>query len=250
MAKLNSITRFLNKELKIRAISDSSRNGLQVKVNKDIKKIGFAVDANLTTFQKAKKAKVDLLIVHHGLRWKGQKYKELTKKREDLLKKNKIALYGCHLPLDAHKKYGNNTKLCEILNLQKLKRFGKYHKSTISFQGELKKPASIKSIANILNKKLKTKSNVYPFGKSKIKTIALCSGYGIELLEEAVKKGVDLFIVGEIDHNSYSRAKDYKINLIESGHYATETVGVKALMPLLKEKFNIQTIFIDNPTGL
>ncbi|MBR9691358.1 Nif3-like dinuclear metal center hexameric protein [Candidatus Woesearchaeota archaeon] len=250
MVKLNSIVRFLNKELNVRKILDSSRNGLQVKTNKDIKKIGFAVDACLSTFEKAKKAKVDLLIVHHGLKWKGQKYKEITKKRENFLKKNKIALYGCHLPLDAHKRYGNNIKLCEILNLQKVKRFGKYHKTTIGFQGEFQKAKSIRVIANVLNKTLKTKTNIYPFGKNKIKKIAICSGYGIDLLEEAVKKGVDLFIVGETDHNSVNRTKDYKINVIEAGHYATETVGVKALMPLIKEKFNIQTRFIDNPTGL
>ena len=250
MAKLNSIARFLNKELKVKSIPDGSRNGLQVKTTKDIKKIGFAVDACLETFKKAKKAKVDLLIVHHGLLWKGQKYKELTKKRISFLKKSKIALYGVHLPLDAHKKYGNNIKLCEILNLQKIKRFGRYNKHIISYQGILSKEKTTKAIANILDITLKTKCKIYPFGKKNIKSVALCSGYGIDLLSESVKKGVDLFIVGETDHNSVNRTKDYKINVIEAGHYATETVGVKALMPLIKEKLNIQTVFIDNPTGL
>ena len=66
MAKLISITRFLNKELKIRSFQDSSKNGLQVKAKKEISKIGFAVDACLSTFEKAKKEKAGLLIVHHG----------------------------------------------------------------------------------------------------------------------------------------------------------------------------------------
>ncbi len=250
MAKLNSISRFLSTELKTRHIPDSSKNGLQVRTTKDIKKIGFAVDANLITFQKAKKAECDLLIVHHGLKWKGQKYRKLTKKRENFLKKNNIALYAAHLPLDAHEKYGNNIQLAKILNLIKLKRFGKYKQKVISYEGELSTPKSTKAIANILDKNLKTNCHIYLFGKKKIKKVALCSGGGVELLEEAVKKKADLFITGEIDHNSYGRIKDYKINLIQAGHYATETVGVKALMPVIKEKFNIKTIFINNPTGL
>jgi len=251
MAKLRNIAKLLSTELKTRHIPDSSKNGLQVRIKKNIKKIGFAVDSNLTTFKKAKKANCDLLIVHHGLKWKGQKYKKLTKKRENFLKKNNISLYAAHLPLDAHKKYGNNIQLAKILNLKKLKRFGRYKENhSISYIGQLAKRKKIKDIANILNKELKTKCNVYNFGKNKIKNIAICSGGGADLLEEATENKADLFITGEIDHNAYSRAKDYKINLIQAGHYATETVGLKALMPLIKEKFNVKTVFIDNPTGL
>jgi putative NIF3 family GTP cyclohydrolase 1 type 2 len=38
--------------------------------------------------------------------------------------------------------------------------------------------------------------------------------------------------------------------MIVAGHYATETLGVKALMPVLSKRFKVQTIFIDNPTGI
>ena len=78
----------------------------------------------------------------------------------------------------------------------------------------------------------------------------MVSGAGASAIEEAVKLKLDCFLVGEISQSDYVRARDYKINLIVAGHYATETVGVKALMPLLKEKFNISTIFVDNKTGI
>ncbi|MBW2978108.1 Nif3-like dinuclear metal center hexameric protein [Candidatus Woesearchaeota archaeon] len=248
MSSLLSVVRFLNKELNIRKIPDSSRNGLQVKGKKQVKKIGFAVDACLSTFEKAKKAKVDLLIVHHGLLWKPQKRKEITKKRLNFLKKNKIALYGCHLPLDAHIKHGNNIKLCELIHLTKIKKFGRYHGGpAIGYQGSLINPKTIKALANLLNKELKTESKVYPFGKKKIKTVAIISGAGYALLEEAIKKKIDLFITGEIKYSIYNHSKDEQISLIVAGHYATETLGIKALMALIKEKFNIQTVFIDNP---
>ncbi len=247
MAKLISITRFLNKELKIRSFQDSSKNGLQVKAKKEISKIGFAVDACLSTFEKAKKEKAGLLIVHHGLFWKGLKDKTgIKKKRINFLKKNKISLYACHLPLDTHPRYGNNIQLAEILDLRNIKKFGKYHGKTIGFQGEFKKSVTISKIADILNKKIKTKSRIYQFKKNKIKTIGIVSGGGSEDLEEAFNKKLDCFLTGEMPHFSYNLAKDLKQNIILSGHYETETVGVKALMPLLKQKFDVKTIFIEN----
>jgi len=250
MAKLSQIKNFLDKELKINKIKDSSKNGLQVKCKNEVNKIGFAVDGCLSTFELAKKAKVDLLIVHHGIKWKNQKYPKLAKKREEFLKKNNISLYGAHLPLDAHYKYGNNIGLCKILDLVKTKKFGVYHGSKVGYKGIFNKPVTINYISNILNKELKTKSKIYPFGKQKIKSIAIVSGGGASSTEEVVKENIDCFLVGEIDLGTYNRAKDYKLNVITAGHYATETFGVKALMKPIKEKFNVQTIFIDNPTGV
>jgi len=250
MAKLSAIKRFLDKELDIKKIPDSSRNGLQTSGKKEIKKIGFAVDGVLSTFEKAKKAKVDLLIVHHGVKWKPQKRKELTKKRMDFLIKNKIALYGVHLPLDAHHKYGNNIQLAQILDLKNIKKFGRYNGHTLGYKGIFKKATSIRKMVSVLNKKLETKSQVLNFGKKNIKSIAIVSGGAGSMVENSVKEKCDCFLTGEISLGDYNTAKDYKTNMIASGHYATETGGVKALMPVLKEKFNIQTIFIDNKTGV
>ena len=48
----------------------------------------------------------------------------------------------------------------------------------------------------------------------------------------------------------YQTAKDIGINVIFAGHYATETLGVKALAVTLQHKFTVDTKFVDLPTGL
>jgi len=247
--ELKKITAFLDRELRVRKIKDESVNGLQVIANKNIERVGFAVDGCLSTFEKAKKENVDLLIVHHGIKWKPQKYKEQTNQRENYLKKNKISLYGVHLPLDAHSEYGNNIGLARILGLRKIKKFGVYHGESLGYSGIFEKSMSLNQIAGILNKSLKTKCSVLDYGKDKIKTIGIVSGGGSDAIEEAVKKKLDCFLLGETYHGGVCRIRDYKLNVILGGHYKTEIVGVKSLMPLLKEKFNVQTVFIDNPTG-
>ncbi len=250
--ELKKAVNFLNKELKISKIKDSSRNGLQVYCGKkEIVKVGAAVDACLTTFKNAKAKNVDLLIVHHGLIWKGPKYPEVTKKRTDYLKKNKISLYAAHLPLDLHPKYGNNIRLLGILGLKRAKKFGGYHGVTIGYSGTFEKPKSMEEISEILDKKLQTKSLIYRFGKSeKIKSMCIVSGGGSSAIEEAVRKKMDCFLTGEMNLSAHNRAKDLGLNVIVSGHYATETVGVKALGELLREKFGISVVFVENKVEL
>lgn len=246
MVKLNTLVKFLNKELKIKSIKDESINGLQVRASENISKVGLATDACMDIFEKAKKLGCELIIVHHGIFWKKYKeYTDLIKRKVRFLKKNKVSVYAAHLPLDKHFKYGNNSNLFRMLNVEPKELFG-----GVGYLGYFENPRSVDSVTKEFEKKLKTRCKVWKFGKTRIKKIAIVSGYGASEIPEAIKKKVDLFIVGEASHGSYLRAKDGKLSMIIAGHYKTETVGVKALGPLLEKKFKLKTVFIDNPTGM
>ncbi|MBT7902375.1 Nif3-like dinuclear metal center hexameric protein [Candidatus Woesearchaeota archaeon] len=248
MADLIKITEFLDKTLKTdEFVEENSHNGLQVQnnLNTPIKKIGFAVDSDLITFKKAKKAGCDLIIVHHGIFWnKKETITGTIYKKIKFLLDNNIALYASHLPLDKHIKYGNNANLMKLLNAKITSEFN------VGYIGEFKKPAELKKIINLLNTKINTKCQVIKGNDNKIKTLAIISGGATFELFNAIKEKVDLYITGEISHVIYHPAKEEKINYICAGHYATETIGVKSLMPLLKNKFKIKTEFIENSTNL
>jgi putative NIF3 family GTP cyclohydrolase 1 type 2 len=78
-----------------------ARNGLQVSHNKPIKKVGWAVDADLESIRKAGKEKVDFLIVHHGLFWGSSALdRKMRAERIRLAKRLGVAIYSSHLPLD------------------------------------------------------------------------------------------------------------------------------------------------------
>jgi dinuclear metal center YbgI/SA1388 family protein len=248
MADAKEIAEFLNKELKIHDIEDTCCNGLQVENEGEITKIGFAVDAGVDTFEKAKESGCHMIIVHHGMIWEGIKYiKGDTYKRVSILIKNNIALYAAHLPLDRHEEYGNNIQLSRILGLQNLKPFGYHSGKTIGFMGEV----------NLTREEIKQKlsekgmqNNCFCHGKEDVKKVAIISGGGKGEVYQAILANVDLFITGEIAYRYPQLAKENEFNIICAGHYATETWGVKALMPLLKEKFNVDVEFIDNPIDI
>lgn len=252
MATLQALTQFLDEVLEHRVTKDSALNGIQVDASTDIKKVGFAVDAALETFEKAKQAGCDLLIVHHGIIWGDHAYAltGLIKERVKFLFKHNLSLYASHLPLDLHPLYGNNAQLARLLELKDLQLFGEYKGQDLGFLGNLEAEMVLPLFCKKIEILLSTRCNLLTFGKAHVKCVAIISGAGASMLPEAITRGADALLVGEFSHSHYHLAQEGKINLISAGHYATETLGVMALMPLLKDHFGVETVFIAAETEL
>ena len=247
MIALTKLTTFLDKELNLTAFADSSHNGLQVENSGSINRICVGVDASLAFFQEAAKRKADLVICHHGLSW-GDSLKRITDlnyRRIKALMDNYIALYACHLPLDAHPRLGNNAQICRALGLKRLKPFGNYHGSVLGFQGELPETMSYANVKALAHRVFGNTTGTMDFGKGKVRTIAVVSGGAAGEIAEAGQKGIDVYISGEANLEAYHLAQEYHINAIFGGHYATEVFGVKAVAALLAKRFPVQTEFID-----
>lgn len=252
MAYLQQIVEFINNYLDILSIQDESWNGLQFQGRNEVKTIVGAVDSSIDVFNKALEHNADMIITHHGHFWKSvnPSYVSWSKNRLDILHKNNISLYAAHLPLDCHNIVGNNAQLIKLLDAEIIAPFHFYKNKNIGWLGKLNKPQELNNIINILNEKLPTTCKVLDFGPKIISTIAVCSGSGgYNGFYEAVSLKADLYITGDaID--IYSTAKDIGQNVLFAGHNATERLGIKALLELLNKEFNIDTHFIDMPTGL
>jgi putative NIF3 family GTP cyclohydrolase 1 type 2 len=81
---------------------------------------------------------------------------------------------------------------------------------------------------------------------------AICTGAGAasDTLKEASSVGIDTLIVGEGPHWTAVQADENDLVIIYAGHYATETLGVRALAQHLGEKFDLPWHFVSAPTGL
>ena len=247
----DELVAFLDEYLQISAYPDKSSNGLQVEGKEEVERVAFAVDTTLKTIERAAKAKADMLIVHHGMIWGGLGYiTGMHYKRLRALMENGLNLYAAHLPLDVHPEVGNNVELLRLLGLEPKGPFGEYRGLSIGYWGEFEEPQPIEKVAQIIAEKLDATVKTYEFGKREIKTVGAVSGAGAFALEEAWKKGIDLLITGEFGHADYLTAIDLPQSVLVAGHYKTETLGVRALMGLLKERFGLDVFFIDEPTGL
>lgn len=254
---LEEIDHWFRSFLHIEAFSahDPSQNGIQVEntapCSKSITKIAVAVDACAETIQQAVQLHADLLFVHHGLFWKqtplvtGMHYRRIA-----LLLQHDLALYACHIPLDAHNSVGNNYGLAGMLGLQQLEPFGIWKGMAVGVKGVFPQALSLDALAERLFPHGDTPLAVLPFGPNTIKTAAIISGSGGSELLQAVEAGVDVFITGEIGHENYHTAREHGIHVIAGGHYYTETIGVSLIAKKITQELGIETVFIDVPTGL
>jgi dinuclear metal center YbgI/SA1388 family protein len=228
---------------------DGAVNGLQVENDGMVTRIAAAVDASPATIELAVAAKADLLIVHHGLFWNvrqpwtGKNYELLR-----LLTENNLAVYSSHLPLDFHPKLGNNVILCAALGLKNPRPFllkdGQHY--GLQSRTEISRPA----LAAKLQRATGEKPMVIPGGKEICRRIGVITGGAGDFLQKVADKGVDTFVTGEGPHWTYALAEELGVNVFYSGHYATETFGVKALAAELSKKFKLPWEFLDHPTGL
>ena len=74
-------------------------------------------------------------------------------------------------------------------------------------------------------------------------------GAAADLVSEAARSGVDAFVTGETSHVAWHRARELGVNVFFAGHYASETLGVRALGDHLAGEFGVETVFLDSPTG-
>lgn len=247
MADLRDIVDFLNRQMRIGEYDDASHNGLQVENSGKVRKICCGVDASMEFFEQARDRGGDLLICHHGISW-GDSLKRidgLNYRRLSCLIGNDIALYACHIPLDAHSRLGNNALLCKALGIEKRQLFGYYHGKPIGYYGQLRRGVPYSNFLKRVEKILGGAVRGLNCGSKTVRRVGVVSGGGAEWIEEASRLNLDLFLTGEATLAGYNLAGDCRINVLFGGHYATESFGVKALAKAAAQKFNVPSEFID-----
>jgi len=248
--KSGELADYLNKLLDIDSIQDASLNGLQVENRRDIKKVGLTVDISQDVIEKANDMRMDFLIVHHGLFWgKPEAVTGAMYQRIRMLINHDIALYAAHLPLDAHPEFGNNAQIQEAAGWTITNNFGRYQDVPLGTEVTFDPPRMLSKIVDDLRKGLKVEPQVWNFGPSSVCRLGFISGSGVGFLNQVLDAGLDTLVTGEPRHSAYWEAREAGINVIFAGHYATETLGVKAVGRHLEEKLKLETVFIDLPTG-
>jgi dinuclear metal center YbgI/SA1388 family protein len=250
------IVAYLDRLLGIPATPDSpgAMNGLQVANRGHVAKIAAAVDASQRTIDGAVAAGANLLLVHHGLFWRGvlpiagPQYSRLR-----AIFDHDLAVYSAHLPLDLHPVFGNNVLLAKELGLVPSGEFARFGPIAIGVRGAADVPTTeLVARASRLAREHGGEAHGTDFPSSRrTRSWAMCSGAGAstETLDEAVALGADTLIVGEGPHWTAVEAPERGLVIIYAGHYATETLGVRALAQDLSARFGVPWEFVAAPTG-
>ena len=235
------------------AFDDYSPNGLQVPGPEEVRTLATGVTASVELFERAAAEEAQLVLVHHGLFWKGMPQHvdhSLYRRLRPLFLSN-MALAAYHLPLDAHPEIGNNALLARGLGCEALEPFAPHNGEPIGFAGRF--PGDGVG-ADELIERVRSLTGRDPlhlaYGPERVRTIGIVSGGAANFLGDAVAAGHDAFLTGEPAERVLAQAREAGIHFLAAGHYATETFGVRALGDRLSERFGIAHVFLDDPNPI
>jgi len=229
-------------------------NGLQLENSGRVTRVAAAVDASQRAIDGAVSANAQLLIVHHGLYWGGlQSAVGFRYRRMQSLITHDIAVYSAHLPLDRHESLGNNVLLARTLELVPSGPFAHFQAM----------PIGVRGVADVRTADLVARASAFARSHGgdahatamspdrRTRAWGICTGAGAsaDTLDEATELGLDTLIVGEGPHWTAVDAPERGLVIIFAGHYATETLGVRALAEHVGTEFALPWSFIATPTG-
>jgi len=254
---LPEIVAHLDAQLRTGAIADypNALNGLQLESRRPVSRVAAAVDYSTATVRQAVALRADLLLVHHGMFWGGlQPLRGEHFERIATLIERGVAVYASHLPLDMHPELGNNALLARTLGLEPNGGFARHGTTEIGVSGE--SDAATSELAERARSFAAEHGHVLvttPIAAGRrTRRWGICTGAGASsaTIAEAVERGIDTLVVGEGPHHTAVEARDRGLVLMYAGHYATETLGVRALAKHLAAVFGVDATFIDAPTGV
>lgn len=256
--KLEKITKYLDELLETSTTPDypNALNGLQLSNKSPITKVAGAVDFSARTVHAAISEKANLLLVHHGMFWGGlQPLRDQAYERVRDLFDADVAVYSSHLPLDRHSRLGNNVLLAKELGLNPSKPFARFREIFVGVQGTSEiRTAVLADRAKSFARAHGGDALITEMADTDRKTRrwAICTGAGAsaETLDEASRNEIDTLIVGEGPHWTAVEAANRGMTIIYVGHYASETLGVFALVDDISRKFKLKCAKISAPTGL
>ncbi|MFP4281509.1 MAG: Nif3-like dinuclear metal center hexameric protein [Opitutales bacterium] len=245
MASLQDIVKFCDARTRQAEIADfpGAENGLQVENDGTVRKVGAAVDAGIAPFLQAAERGIDFIIVHHGLFWTppvpmtGRHY---AKYRAAFAAN--LAVYGSHLPLDAHPEIGNNALLARELGLTVSDWFLPYEGTPIAALAE--GIADRAALRAQLEATFPAGITAMEFGDEALGPVAILTGSGRSALAHLKGVGTRTLITGELRQEHFNLAQEEGFNLYCCGHYATEVFGVQALAREVAEQFGLEWEFV------
>ena len=198
--------------------------------DKEVNKIYIALDVTKQVLDDAKSFGADLVITHHPML-----FNPVSQILCDSLVYKAVAsgmsFIASHTCLD---KAVDGVNYC-LANKVGIKNIKTSEKDDFLKYGEIE-PTTAEEFAKKINSALGGTVSFTDSEKT-IKSIALCSGAGGDLVAEAKNIGADAFLTGEAKHHEYLLSKDLGVSMFVAGHYETENIVCEYLYKSLSEKF-------------
>jgi dinuclear metal center YbgI/SA1388 family protein len=252
VAARDEIVDWLDGLLEPAGFEDYGPNGLQVPGSESVERVVTGVSAQLELFERAAQLGAQLVLCHHGLFWNfhARTVGPAMKRRLQTLFASDLSLAAYHLPLDAHPEVGNNALICAALGLERGEPFAAHRGRPLGFVARSAEGVPIEELRERCTTAFGQAPFVWDAGPATVHALGIVSGSAASSLQEAIGLGLDGLLTGEPAEHVMADAREAGVHFIASGHYATETFGVRRLGDLLAERFGVEHHFVDLPNPI
>lgn len=243
MSKCIDIVRCIEELAPCSLACDWDNVGLLVgDMDKDIRKILICLDNDEHVTAEAVELGADMIISHHPIMFSPINRMTESDPQQRMIRRmceNGICHYAAHTNMD-----------CAVggLNDYLAVKLGMENAFVIEDNGngagfgrmaELKEEKTLGDMVKLCEDRLNLDSVRYVGELNrKIRTVAVNSGSGSDILGECIKRGVDLLITGDLKYTPARDAYEKGIAVIDAGHYGTEVIFTELMKDYLEKKFS------------
>ena len=152
-----------------------------------------------------------------------------------------MTLAAYHLALDAHPEIGNNALLAGLLGLDSRERVLEW-----GFEANSSRPSASTSSLPDSGRRPGRSRRCSTEGPTR-SSASRSSPAAPRGCFQVATLGYDAFVTGEPAEPTLHAARELETHFLAGGHYATETLGIKALAEQLAERFDLEWEFLDLP---
>lgn len=240
----------MNKWADPKLIDQWDNTGFQLgNEDKHIKKILVSLDLDRKIADYAIDNNYDMIINHHPLIFKPIKSITTNNYKEKILYdliRSDIVVFNAHTNLD-RAEGGVSEELGRILGLKNMTSLSQVEEGQAAYGkvGEIETIELMKYVDFVKEKLYIDYLTIYGERDRKIKRVALCGGSGSDFIHDAYISGADVYITGDIKYHEAQLVDEYKITLIDAGHFHTEKVILAKIKEYLKENLDHKDLIID-----
>ena len=226
-------------------LQDSFDNaGLQIGLTEEQEVAGalLCLDVTEAIIDEAECKGCNLIIAHHPLLFHGLKSitgKNYVERCVVKAIKKGIGIYAAHTNLD-NAQGGVNYRIAEKIGLSNLSFLETKQFDVPAGAGDIGELSEAEEEVHFLNR-LKVMFGIKcvrhnTLNGRKIRRVALCGGAGGFLLADAIARGADAFLTGEMRYHDYF-GHDDELLIAEMGHYESEQYTIDIFAEVLQKHF-------------
>lgn len=206
--------------------------------NASVTRVLVALDATAAVVEEAAALGCELVVTHHPVIFHAQKHVNdvdpMTETALNFLERG-IAVISMHTNLDCAAG-GVNDVLAERLCINRIEILDDGETAGLIRMGDVA-PTDLRTFAAFVKERLSCPGLRYADGGKRVRRVAVGGGACGDYLERVAEAGCDTFVTADLGYHRFCDAATLGLNLIDAGHFETETPICAVLRDRLAARF-------------